>query len=81
MIYLEPYSESVFSTTTRKWHSSIHSQNHPFFPPRYHPLDEYRKSGNIYPSVSAILEKAPKGWGSVDFPTDKAGAIGAIGNR
>ncbi|CAL1149115.1 unnamed protein product [Cladocopium goreaui] len=38
----------------------------------YHPLDEYRKSGDIYPSVSAILEKAPKGWGSVDFPTDKA---------
>ena len=39
---------------------------------RYHPLDEYRKSGVIYPSVSAILENAPKGWGSVDFPTDKA---------
>ena len=35
-------------------------------------MDEYRKSGDIYPSVSAILEKAPKGWGSVDFPTDKA---------
>ena len=37
----------------------------------YHPLDEYTKSGHSYPSVSAILDNATKGWGSIDFPTDK----------
>ena len=38
----------------------------------YHPLDEYRKSGQQYESVSAILGNSTKGWGSVEFPTDKA---------
>ncbi len=38
----------------------------------YHPLDEYRKSGQQYDSVSAILDNSTKGWGSVEFPTDKA---------